>query len=693
MSQATVTEQVPADETSHSWGVGVALNLAGSISINVGTILVKTAHLLKEQHRPEFDRGMARRKLRKGELVDVDDMEQSELEDLDIEEEDEALIRRYKLRFIGGWLLFTVGNFLNFASFSQAAQSLLSALGSVQFVSNTIFAKLLLDTPITAMAAVGTLVIVVGNTGVVLTASKTNKKWSSGALMRRWVEPDYLGYLLAMAALCVLLHTLYLKGMRRYWFQATRRLCIRKEWPVLSSLALYLSRCDGMPLEVPRNEPPSQQEEILVFTDDSDEARNAIASRHSSIDSGDMDDSDGKCIQRIEALPPTSRVLASLFAFISACFGTQSVLTAKSCAELLARTMAGNSQMKHPYTYLVLLGWAGLMVFWLSRMNYALKKWDGVFIIPAMQVGWIVFSIVSGGIYFEEFQTMNGTQVVFFVMSIFAILSGVVLIARQPPQQVSREQAAIEISSALAAAESIDGVTDGVTGGITGDGVIVPGSEPDRIGTPSEISVENERGEINIDILNTSSHTQPLSPIYSVSDEERSDSELLRDTSGLTRPDSEADLPTLSRDMLHRTTLTATQSVTESPALLAMRSLSVFSSPMTALSLAYESSHGTTRSSSNSQRAQIHSSRRSDSGKRPFFSVDAATRRQFRSALAPGPRRRSESSQGSNDNSPHVFLEMGPSPVPERPDDASDAGSSNSLSSSSSGDRGRANSC
>lgn len=38
-------------------------------------------------------------------------------------------------------LLFSVGNLLNFASFAFAAQSLLSALGTVQFISNILFGR------------------------------------------------------------------------------------------------------------------------------------------------------------------------------------------------------------------------------------------------------------------------------------------------------------------------------------------------------------------------------------------------------------------------------------------------------------------------------------------------------------------------------------------------------------------------
>jgi hypothetical protein len=60
-----------------------------------------------------------------------------------------------------GFLLFTVGNVLNFVSFGFAAQSLLAALGAVQFVSNVFFARFLLKEPITWKVVAATIVITV----------------------------------------------------------------------------------------------------------------------------------------------------------------------------------------------------------------------------------------------------------------------------------------------------------------------------------------------------------------------------------------------------------------------------------------------------------------------------------------------------------------------------------------------------
>ena len=61
-----------------------------------------------------------------------------------------------------GIALFAGGNVLNFVSFGFAAQSLLAALGSVQFVSNVVFARLVLKEAVTWRVLCATALIVTG---------------------------------------------------------------------------------------------------------------------------------------------------------------------------------------------------------------------------------------------------------------------------------------------------------------------------------------------------------------------------------------------------------------------------------------------------------------------------------------------------------------------------------------------------
>ena len=84
------------------------------------------------------------------------------------------------------------------------------------------------------------------------------------------------------------------------------------------------------------------------------------------------------------------------------------------------------------YLELVLLSVTG--IFWLYRMNQSLGLYDPLFIIPLLQSSYILFGVISGGIFFEEFAGLhNGPAGMggwpLFVLGMLSILSGLYLIA------------------------------------------------------------------------------------------------------------------------------------------------------------------------------------------------------------------------------------------------------------------------
>eukprot|EP01083_Nonionella_stella_P004921 14375_1 len=90
------------------------------------------------------------------------------------------------------------------------------------------------------------------------------------------------------------------------------------------------------------------------------------------------------------------------------------------------------------FTYVVFVSWGVTIVYWLTRMNSALRMFDGVFIIPTLQVMWIFLSVMGGGIYFQEFNDLNTWKYVVFVIGILIIFSGVWGLA--PPSTPTDEQ-------------------------------------------------------------------------------------------------------------------------------------------------------------------------------------------------------------------------------------------------------------
>lgn len=104
--------------------------------------------------------------------------------------------------------------------------------------------------------------------------------------------------------------------------------------------------------------------------------------------------------------------MAILYSTYSALFGSTSVVFAKLIAEFLLLLGDGIPIFSHWYFYVNLVAWIVLMSYWLARLNNALALYDPLFIIPLLQANFICFAIVSGGIFYQEFNSMTVTQAV-----------------------------------------------------------------------------------------------------------------------------------------------------------------------------------------------------------------------------------------------------------------------------------------
>jgi hypothetical protein len=247
-----------------------------------------------------------------------------------------------------GTVFFVAGSILNFISFSFAAQSLLSALGSAQFISNVIFGRFILKEVVTRQTLIATGTILVGNALVVFFSSHTSVIYTADDLIR-FYDTDFRVYLCFLIA-------------------------------------------------------------ILLFF------------RYSYIN---LD----KRVKMGEVIAHSALILPLLYAVMSAIVGTQSVVQAKCLSILLRATMDGENQLGNWFTYFVIFMWLAATSFWLTRMNKALSMFDGLFIIPVLQVFWTFFSITSGGIYFEEFNSFSAGQLAGFSSGVAVVFLGVYMLA------------------------------------------------------------------------------------------------------------------------------------------------------------------------------------------------------------------------------------------------------------------------
>lgn len=106
-----------------------------------------------------------------------------------------------------------------------------------------------------------------------------------------------------------------------------------------------------------------------------------------------------------QPLPYSKIVRPITYSIVSATIGTQSVLQSKCVAELLRTSVESGDpedRVLHSRFFFVVCGLflAGL-AFWLYRLNNALKLFDGLVIIPIIQVFWTLSAVVQGGFYFH----------------------------------------------------------------------------------------------------------------------------------------------------------------------------------------------------------------------------------------------------------------------------------------------------
>ncbi|KAK7364775.1 hypothetical protein VNO80_13517 [Phaseolus coccineus] len=182
------------------WTVGAFINLFGSIAINFGTNLLKLGHNERERHLHGSDGVNGKMTLK-------------------------PIIYFQSWRI--GIVFFFLGNCLNFISFGYAAQSLLAALGSVQFVSNIAFAYFVLNKMVTVKVLVATAFIVLGNVFLVAFGNHQSPVYTPEQLTEKYTNIAFLLYLLALISIVALHHSIYKRGelllavsghdLRPYW--------------------------------------------------------------------------------------------------------------------------------------------------------------------------------------------------------------------------------------------------------------------------------------------------------------------------------------------------------------------------------------------------------------------------------------------------------------------------------------------
>ena len=226
---------------SSNWVIGVILMLIGSILNNLGNNLMSLGH--SEQKAIDdlsMKRTMSRESLQRLQRLNSEDdtpnkapvegpmspQAQEEAHEKQLEQMSTELEEREKKGtwWLTGTVVFVVGALLAFVSFGFAAQSLLAALESVQFVSNVFFHKYVHGMEITNRIIYSTSCILAGNILVVAFSSHASHVYDAADLAIIYEKNSgFHGYLIGSALVWFIAHATYayyekgrLEG-KHYW--------------------------------------------------------------------------------------------------------------------------------------------------------------------------------------------------------------------------------------------------------------------------------------------------------------------------------------------------------------------------------------------------------------------------------------------------------------------------------------------
>jgi uncharacterized membrane protein len=120
------------------------------------------------------------------------------------------------------------------------------------------------------------------------------------------------------------------------------------------------------------------------------------------------------------------------YAGLAGTLGGQSVLFAKSSAELMKGVFNGDSSCFGRYqSYLIALALVVCLCLQIKYLNGGLVHYDALSMVPVYQAYWVISGVLGGVIYFQEIRTFSVLQAVMFVLGIGVSIFGVVLLSRR----------------------------------------------------------------------------------------------------------------------------------------------------------------------------------------------------------------------------------------------------------------------
>ncbi|KAF4676938.1 ATP-dependent RNA helicase A [Perkinsus chesapeaki] len=273
---------------------------------------------------------------------------------------------------------------MTFLSFSLAPQTLLAGISAIQFVSNLVFSRYFLGEPVTFRNVMGTCWLIGGIALVVVSSANSDDSANVNFFFSE------------------------------YYFSQNHLVFICSIFGVVCFLALAFWFRTGV---LPVWKHHSRSERVLVFE---------------------------LSLPRSQT-PLTRFFIPTSFVMLSAMLGAQSVVSGKVLSLIIAEAFT-ESQWKELYkgrTFLVLFLWILAAIVWVIQLNRSLRVFAGAYIIPLTQVCWTSWTMISGGVVFQEFDKMTNWQLPLFIIGTLVLFWGVSLLAprqKRPPKHHIQQQ-------------------------------------------------------------------------------------------------------------------------------------------------------------------------------------------------------------------------------------------------------------
>jgi len=354
-----------------------------------------------------------------------------------------------------GWVLFILGNGINFTALSMAPQTLLASLGGLQFIANLIFLGCYLGEPVTARNLCGTFLVILGNTIIICGYNpKTSGAFTIAELHSFFISREYVIYTGTSLTFFVLFHTVTNHVVIQWW------------WGVLPVPCFYIYKPpEKLPLYTLLKSEPVPKAGVCSYSETqspptSSDILRRPRLRHGSTTemSNSVDEVINESTPEIEYKPsrpaPTKR--SSLFGLIysmsSASIGVQALLTGKSLSIIARNITQGSIDILDPrnffnlsFAFVVFTLWLSATVFWIWRLSVSLIMFDAMFIIPVNQTMWILFSVLSGGIVWNEFANLSLVESSWLASGLSLVMIGVVFL--MPVETVKAKDFKIDVEA------------------------------------------------------------------------------------------------------------------------------------------------------------------------------------------------------------------------------------------------------